>query len=802
MKPVRALGWLAAGAVALAALFWLHPRVDPLLPREWTVSNDEARAIALERLRDLGELPEDPYVIVVLHEDYLRQHRLDEELQAGRPEGELLGSRAYRTFGGWRVTVYDRVSPSWLWRYRATVSPTGKVLQLVRQIADDEGSGVVPPGDARARADAFLSGQEIDLGLYSEPAVRTRDHEARTDTTLRYRDRERLFGEEVQYGIEVTFAGEELTGFSGYTEDPAEKAILSRTQSLTLLGTLWSFSALLLVLLVMPAFLRRYHAGEIGVARGLQIGGIVMACGLVTLLLAAKGAGYDWNIGTLTRPQVIGLLFFQMLVMYFLPMAIMAFLSWSVGESLCRERWGGKLASFDALFRLDWTNATFARDALRGTVGGLVVAAVTWSAALVARGRGFSLFQLTSGGPWWESTPWFGIPLVAYAVAYSLEAVLAAVVLVVSASRPRLGVWGGAALSCTAMTVFFFPPFLGLPLGWALGLSLVSAALVVLLFLRWGVLTALLAHVVAMVVPAVVPFLAVADDSIRLQAALAALLVGLPLLLSIRHVTSEEEFVYRYEDIPPHVRRIADRERQKVELETARRIQSSILPELPPEVYGVRMAHAYRPATEVGGDFYDVLALEDGRLAVAVGDVAGHGVSSGLVMSMAKSALAVQVTFRPEVEAVFGTLNRMIYQSARKRLLTTLCYALLDPRSRELFYASAGHLFPYRVSAGGGVHALESVSYPLGVRGELKVRVRSERLEAGDMLFLFSDGVIESRPEGTDEPFGFERLEASLARHAGGGAVGLRDGVLEDLERFVGNVPLEDDLTVLVLQVP
>jgi sigma-B regulation protein RsbU (phosphoserine phosphatase) len=213
------------------------------------------------------------------------------------------------------------------------------------------------------------------------------------------------------------------------------------------------------------------------------------------------------------------------------------------------------------------------------------------------------------------------------------------------------------------------------------------------------------------------------------------------------------------------------------------------------------MAYAYLPATEVGGDFYDVLALEDGRVALAVGDVAGHGVSSGLVMSMAKSALSVQVTFDPEVEAVFATLNRLVFQSARKRLLTTLCYALIDPRRRELFYASAGHLFPYRITR-GRVLALESVSYPLGVRDELEIRVRSERLEPGDLLFLFSDGVVEAHAEGSDEPFGFERLEASLALHATGGVVALRDGVLADLGAFTGDVPRDDDLTVLAVQVP
>ena len=250
------------------------------------------------------------------------------------------------------------------------------------------------------------------------------------------------------------------------------------------------------------------------------------------------------------------------------------------------------------------------------------------------------------------------------------------------------------------------------------------------------------------------------------------------------------------------MRRIAERERQRVELETARNIQSSILPRLPPQLHGVELAHTYLPASEVGGDFYDVLALDDGRLAVAVGDVAGHGVSSGLVMSMAKSALAVQVSFDPRVESVFATLNRLVYQSARKRLLATLCYALLDPLRRELHFASAGHLFPYRVTADGRVEMLESVAYPLGVRPELDVVARRRRLEAGDILFLCSDGLVEARREGSEEHFGFERVERALSRGAGLGAGALRDLVLGELQRFAGDGAREDDLTLLVLRLP
>jgi phosphoserine phosphatase RsbU/P len=151
---------------------------------------------------------------------------------------------------------------------------------------------------------------------------------------------------------------------------------------------------------------------------------------------------------------------------------------------------------------------------------------------------------------------------------------------------------------------------------------------------------------------------------------------------------------------------------------------------------------------------------------------------------------------------VFTTLNRMVYQSARRRLLTTLCYALIDPRSHEMFFASAGHLFPYRVTAQGQVEALESVSYPLGVRATLEVRTRSAKLAPGDKLFLYSDGVVEACPEGSVEPFGFERLEQSLRRHANRDVHGLRDGVLADLAAFAGSQPLEDDLTLLVLALP
>lgn len=803
VKNLRSiLFWLALAIVAAIVLAWAFPRAYPFFPGDWQISRQEAEAIALERLRDLGELPPDPYVIVAIDTSSELEHRLLSSRDSVDVDS-LRESRLARDLMTWQVTVYDRQARSTEWTYRARITPQGEVLQLQLRVPTEEDGGVIEAATARAAADRFLSEEEIDLYDYEEPESRSRQLQSRTDLTLRYRDRERLLGEAFPYGIEVTFAGERLAGFNTFFDDPQQSEIQATFQLTTMLAFARTYIALLLVPLVGIPFVRRYHAGEIGVRRGVQIAALVAVCGLVVVLFCARTAGAGLSIPALTRPQttLVGGIFL-LLVLFFFPLALMAMLSWSVGESLCRERWGRKLAAFDALFKGDWLNATFAQASLRGLSAGLAALAGSWLLGVVLQGQEAWTYSSFLFGPWWESAVWFSIPLLGFGVAYSLYAGMFGWLLMPSLGVRHFGWVVGPVLAALVTGLLFFPFSYFYPFGWNLLAWLVMPAVFIFLFLRFGIYTSVLAYLTAWVAQGAVPFLGAADAWLQLQASLALLVVAVPLIVSARSLLSDRKFFYRYEDVPPHVRRIAERERQKVELETARGIQASILPDLPPELNGIRMSHTYLPATEVGGDFYDVLALEDGRLAVAVGDVAGHGVSSGLVMSMAKSALAVQVAFNPDVEAVFTTLNKMVFQSARKRLLATLCYALIDPRQKEMYYASAGHLFPFRVTVEGDVEALESVSYPLGVRSDISVRVRGAKLSSGDRLFLYSDGVVEARPEGSEELFGFERLEESLRRHSSKDVASLRDGVLADVEAFTGSSPREDDLTILVLQIP
>ena len=793
------LGWLAAGLAAALVLAWALPRAFPLAPRDWKISKPEAETLALERFLALGELPTSSYLVSRVIPGNSIEARLHEALDRG-PAGELRASDLGRQVQTWEVVVYSRSAPADEWAYRALIAPGGKFLSLRARVPPDEARSEPAAGEIRRAATAFLERQGIDLALLADPEVRRRQLQAHTERVLRFPRRDAILGHGLEDGVEVTFAGDQLTGFSHYLEDPERAEIQARLQPLALIQQVWIFLAVPLLPLIAVPFVRRYHAGEVGVRRGLQIAGLVFAAGLVSMALVSRSVP-AFDIGIITRLQLTWVAFFQLVLFYFLPLSLTAFLSWSVGEALVRDGWSQRLAAFDALFRGRWTNRTFAAASLRGLAGGLVLAALMTVLLVAARSSGIWA-PTQQGSLWWHGVAWYSFPLVALSLVQALYSGLLGRLLVLTYLRRKLGRWAGTALAVVALGLLLFPLTTVFPVGWGPLWWILESAVLALLFLRYGLWTSVSAHFTAIVVSQVGFLLVAENPALRFQAGLAMLAVALPCLVSLRSLWSDKGFVYEYDEVPPHVARIARRERQKIELETARRIQASILPDLPPCLAGVEVAHAYLPATEVGGDFYDVHELADGRLAVAVGDVAGHGVSSGLVMSMAKSALAVQVGFDPEVKAVFATLNRMVFESAHKRLLATLCYAVVDPAGRRLTYASAGHLFPFRIGTHGEVEALESVSYPLGVRRELPVRVRSTRLEAGDFLVLFSDGVIEARRAGSDELYGFERLEESLRRHGDGSAQDLCHGILADLEIYTAGAERDDDLTLLVLRLP
>jgi serine phosphatase RsbU (regulator of sigma subunit) len=230
----------------------------------------------------------------------------------------------------------------------------------------------------------------------------------------------------------------------------------------------------------------------------------------------------------------------------------------------------------------------------------------------------------------------------------------------------------------------------------------------------------------------------------------------------------------------------------------ARRIQQASLPEEVPQLEGWQIYPLYRPAREVGGDFYDFFKLEDGRLGLIVGDATGKGVPAALVMASARSMLRAVAQTSTSPGDVLRRVNDPLATDIPPNMFVTCFYAILDPKSGNLTYANAGHDLPY-LHRDGEAEELRATGMPLGLMPKMVYEEKETILEAGDNAVLYSDGLVEAHdPEG--EMFGFPRLRALVAEHAEEERP-LGDFLLEELYSFVGESwEQEDDITLLSLR--
>lgn len=253
--------------------------------------------------------------------------------------------------------------------------------------------------------------------------------------------------------------------------------------------------------------------------------------------------------------------------------------------------------------------------------------------------------------------------------------------------------------------------------------------------------------------------------------------------------------------------RARERLRMREEIEYARKIQLSMLPQLPPDIGWVELAAASLPATEVGGDYYDYFRLSGSQLALVIGDVSGHGLASGLLLSGVRSCLYLLEKDLTSPVDVLARLNRMVRKTTDRRTYVTLLCAVLDRAADgsgvEVTVASAGH--PPLLCWDAQTHAFAEVgdgAPPLGTRLEAEYRQMRHKVRRGDLLVLYTDGLVETR-NGLGQDYGYPRLQRTVSRAASGtwSVREIRDAILGDLSHFKGDAEQSDDITVVVARV-
>ena len=240
-----------------------------------------------------------------------------------------------------------------------------------------------------------------------------------------------------------------------------------------------------------------------------------------------------------------------------------------------------------------------------------------------------------------------------------------------------------------------------------------------------------------------------------------------------------------------------ERERIEQELRIARLIQQTLLPKTLPEAPGYELAAHYQPAREVGGDFYDFVELDDGRLGLVVGDVTDKGVPAALVMATTRTLLRAVAGRIDSPGEVLERVNDVLYPDIPPNMFVTCLYAILNPETGHLHYANAGHDLPY-MKHEDGAKELRATGMPLGLMPGMAYEEKEVVLKSGDSVLFYSDGLVEAH-DPQREMFGFPRLQGFVGAHPGGAT--LVDFLLSELHRFTGEGwEQEDDITLVTLQ--
>jgi sigma-B regulation protein RsbU (phosphoserine phosphatase) len=240
--------------------------------------------------------------------------------------------------------------------------------------------------------------------------------------------------------------------------------------------------------------------------------------------------------------------------------------------------------------------------------------------------------------------------------------------------------------------------------------------------------------------------------------------------------------------------------RLEEELRVARQIQTSLLPDSPPEVPGWDIAADWRPAQQVAGDFYDFVSRPDGRLGIIIADVSDKGVPAALYMAMARSLIRAMVLGdRPPAQAL-SRASQLILADSRADMFVTLFYTLLDPITGQVTYVNAGHNPPLYFCAGlGSVAQFRADGVALGAVEHITLNAWDLTLRPGDLILMYTDGVTEAFNQHY-EPFGMERLINLVLAHHDLSAQELIARINQAVAEFVGDKEPFDDAALVVLK--
>lgn len=799
---------VAAGVVGYVLFFVLLPSLHPDTALRGKIDSDAIHAEANEWAQALGVNPDDYHIDYATLRggdllSYLQQDRSLRQVTAQVRSGEIYPLPVYYQ----RVRYYRHVDDEEL-RERVMelrFLPTGGLVHLdIRDGSRISGNpGMVAAGDTSSINQPDPAG----LARLHLATTAWRDLDFRVDSVAADGAREAY---EVFFATDTTVVGTsprlhmivradgavERISLQGYdTEEEPEVRSASVGLQFGMSGeggVVKAITHTVLFILLLVLFFRRLDARLVDTRGALRDSLWAGLWGLISGLLVMGQAMFGADVASSVAViiMIVGSMFFGAVTL------LLVFVASSVGDSYAREAWPDRLHALDFVRRLTIVNP-YVGSAIWNGFG---VAGVLLALSVIALGAPGSAITLgddfltgLSYRPFISSTAdaiWFST--------YVTFGVAAAVGGLVRLNWPRLAI----AVPVGLMALLGIAPFAIASTGVALVYRLAVGAVVIWAFNRMGAVTTVAGLGIAYLVGSIVPNWmalpsAAAFDFVGVIALVVVLLiVGFVGASSVMRV--EERAPY----IPAYIIEHSEQQRLEREIEIARHVQMSFLPRAMPQVAGMDADAMCLPAYEVGGDYYDLIVLDEDRVAVVIGDVSGKGIQAAFYMTLVKGIIQTLAGSETSPLRVLSRLNKVFFDVAPRGTFITLIYGVLDFRTGRFRYARAGH-HPLLVLRADETEFIRPSGMAIGFLGDDRFEDSLEehelKLDVGDYLVLYTDGITEA-VNVDHEQFGEDGLVGALKGADGTTASDMLTRLRDALDRFAAPDGRMDDMTMIVLR--
>lgn len=800
--------WLVVGCSGLTLFLNYQPKVDPLSKVVISIGRKEAvtksEVYLLSQGFDLSELAS-------LH-------------RAVRFLPSQVQQRAYQMldFSEQDIQFLEGQSPAYYWSvswfndngqqiYNVVVGPDGEPFGFDYYIPEDVPGDSLTQEQAKQIMDEFLlTKMRIDLDNYELLEISSDRQRSRMDYFLNYYSKYDFPGE-IQLRLRTAIRGSRVAHVTTFFHLP-ERLLndsIEEIQNGNIIGFVVVPSIMLGIFIILSVlYILRFHAGEIAIKAPIVVG---LFYTFVIILIAINS--FDtWSIFGLNNASP-GIRMVAYLAIYtFIGVlgAVMILLSWSVGDSLVREKWGYKLTLFDKISSGRIFFPALLPSVYIGYMAGFLAIGL-WSVLTYLVTQNFSAWTEMRGALFLFTSYFPALEVSGEAVTDSLfYSFIGAVFLIAVFNKYLKPIKNQhlktfAAIMIMALLVSFSQSLIPIyPFYWRYAITVITSFILGWIFVRYDLVAVLVAGFILSAVPYAYELFQ--TEQFFISGIVAYIFTFTPFVIGlIAYFKGKELTMEELATKPSYVKLIAQRERMSQELDIARNVQMSLLPKKNPLVEGYDIAGVCLPALEVGGDYYDFFQLGDGKIGIAIGDVSGKGVPAAIYMTLTKGILQTCASETGSPKEVLFKLNKQMYKSIERNSFVSMFYAVLDMTNHKIRFARAGHnpaILAHRSSDTNSL--LEPKGIAVGLESGKKfyeiLEEHELQLERGDVLTFYTDGFTEASTKDGEE-YGEERLINLISQNKDFTANAIIQKIVRSIKAFIGNHPQHDDMTMVVVKV-